>query len=161
MINARPHITARDLTMAYGDFLIKQNLPGTGDRLLQHGIRLHMANMIRPGIAPYFLALIAIGPHILCTDHQLRQWHRHGFDQYLRWVLAAALLAGYILGFLKILPTALVVAITALISGAILINVMAEELPDKDSSRMTPFLAGIGIFVLVAMAIRSIPRIDI
>ncbi len=41
MTNVRPHITAKDLTMAYGDFLIKQNLPGTGDRLLQHGIRLH------------------------------------------------------------------------------------------------------------------------
>ena len=41
MTNARPHITAKDLTMAYGDFLIQQNLPGTGVRLLQHGIQLH------------------------------------------------------------------------------------------------------------------------
>ena len=116
--------------MAYGDFLIQQNLSGTGVQLLQHGIQLHHGQY---------------NPARYRTIFSF-------FDRH--W-------STYFVHRSPIAATALVVAITAFISDAILINVMAEELPDKDAGRMTPFLAGIGIFVLVAMAIRSIPRIDI
>ena len=44
-------------------------------------------------------------------------------------------------------------------SGAILINVMTEELPDRASGRMASYLLGVGVFLIEDLAMRSLPRL--
>ena len=48
---------------------------------------------------------------------------------------------------------------TGFLAGAMVVNVMMEELPQKDDPRrVVPFLAGIGLFFAVMIFIRSLPH---
>jgi len=44
-------------------------------------------------------------------------------------------------------------------SGAILVNVITEELPDRTSGRIAPYLLGAGVFLIVDLAMRSLPML--
>ncbi|MGI9284259.1 MAG: hypothetical protein ACR2P1_02635 [Pseudomonadales bacterium] len=118
-----------------------------------------IADVPRAGLTPYILILIAFGPHFLSIDHQLRLRNEVHFDRFLRWIFAVMLLTGWTLGVVTELPKSVVGATTAFLSGAILVNVMTEELPNRRTDRMWPFLVGVAIFLLIALIIRSLPRL--
>lgn len=136
---------------------------------LSNGLGFGLYNLIigqlittipRSGLGPYVLALVALGPHLLGVDHQLRHDHSARFDRYGRWFLAASLCCGWLIGVFVPLPKALVIASTAFISGGILINVMTEELPRKKDGKMLPFVLGVCLLLIVAVSLRSLPRVN-
>jgi hypothetical protein len=115
----------------------------------------------RPGILPYLLGTFAICAHFIGIDHQLRRWQEAAYDRYLRWLIAASVLAGWGISLFFELPKEFLMSATALLSGGIIINVMTEELPDKREGRLAPFLAGVVFFLLMVIIMRSLPRLPI
>lgn len=103
--------------------------------------------------AGYLLFALALALHVLVVDFGLRQDHSHAYARRARWILVAALLAGWIAGMLLELPEPLVVAVTAFLAGAIILNVMKEELPEERESRFGAFALGAaGYAMLLATA---------
>lgn len=93
------------------------------------------------GLAWFTAAMLL---HFLVTDFGLRQDHREAYDRHGRWVLAAALIGGWALGFATELPAHWIVVLTAFLAGGVILNVLKEELPEERESRFGAFLAGAG-----------------
>ena len=117
-----------------------------------------LANLPRPGPLPYLLVVMVLGLHFLGVDHQLRHWHLDFFDRLLRWILAAALLSGWVAGVAIYLPPAVLMYGISFFAGAIIINVMTEEIPELEEGGYLFFLLGILLFIMAAMIVRSIPK---
>ena len=117
-----------------------------------------LANLPRPGLLPYILAVIVLGLHFLGVDHQLRHWHLGFFDRLLRWLLAAALVSGWVAGVTIDFPPAALMYTISFFAGAIIINVMTEEIPELEEGGYSFFLLGILLIIIAAMIVRSIPK---
>lgn len=113
----------------------------------------------RTGFLPIFLVALVLCAHLMGIDHLLYTWHSIYFKKVLRWLMASSLIIGWLIGMTIILPKMFKVSAIAFISGAILINVMTEELPNKDKKRYLEFLAGVAFTVIVAFIVRSYPKI--
>ena len=111
------------------------------------------------GFFPFGLAALVFGLHLFGVNHQLRHWHRDVFDRYLRWMLASSIIVGWVVGVSFDLGKGTLATATALLGGAILINVMTEELPGPQAGKIVPFLGGIACFTLITALIRTLPRI--
>lgn len=85
---------------------------------------------------------LAIGFHFVVNDHGLREDHREAYDRMGRWLLAAALVGGWTLGLVTAVDEGVVAVAFAFLAGALVLNVLKEELPDQRESRLLPFLAG-------------------
>ncbi len=96
---------------------------------------------------------IAMGLHFLVNDFGLRQDHRKAYHHRARWVLAAAIVVGWILGLVTEISAAATGALFAFIAGGVILNVLKEELPEERKSRFLPFalgLAGYAALLLLA-----------
>jgi hypothetical protein len=120
-----------------------------------------LASLPRAGVVPYALMLIALAPHFLGVDHQLRHADAMRFDRYYRWLLAVALLIGWLVGLYSELPKAASMAITGFVSGAMLVNAIIEELPreGRSAAGLAPFVAGVALFTVLAVLARTLPRV--
>jgi len=113
----------------------------------------------RTGILPTLLGTLALGLHFMGTDHVLSTRHPVFFKKVIRWILAGSLIAGWLTGMVAVLPKMMQMSVIAFVSGAILINVMTEELPNKDKRRYLEFLAGVVFFVIIVLLVRSYPKV--
>jgi hypothetical protein len=105
------------------------------------------------GAASLLLFTVAIGLHLLVNDSALRRDHGDTYHDVGRWVLAAAVLLGWVLSTAVELTEAAVGLPLALVSGAIVLTVMKEELPVGRDGRIAPFVAGaVGYSVLLLAA---------
>jgi hypothetical protein len=96
----------------------------------------------KPGLPSLSLYGLAIGFHFLVNDFGLRQDHKDRYDRLVRWILAAAVLAGYALGRVVTLHELGTSAAFALLAGGIVLNVLKEELPEERQSRFWAFAGG-------------------
>ena len=87
-----------------------------------------------------------MGLHFLSSDYGMRLDHREAYDRTARWVLAGAVLAGWLLGAVVELPRPAVDALFALLAGGVVLNVMKEELPEERKSRFGAFLLGVVLY---------------
>lgn len=117
-----------------------------------------LATVPRPGYFPYLLASVALALHFIGICHQLRDWHRHSFDRYLRWLIAGATLAGWAVGAIGMVSKELLAIVVAFLGGGILVNVLREEWPNEDSGRAVPFLIGVGLFLILSVVVRNLGR---
>ena len=117
-----------------------------------------LVNLPRPGFLPLILATIVLGLHFFGINHQLYQWNDHMFTKYFRWLLTIALIAGWFYGSIFEVSKSFKMSATAFISGAIIANVMFEEI-SKHKPTINPFVSGIIFFTVVAAVIRSLPKI--
>ena len=85
---------------------------------------------------------VAMALHFLVTDYGLREDFRRGWMRIGRWVLSAAVVAGWALGALVTLPEIVVLGLIALLGGGVILNVLKEELPEERQSRFGALLAG-------------------
>lgn len=85
---------------------------------------------------------IAMGLHFLVNDFGLQSDHRRLFGNAGRWILAVAPLAGWTLGMLTEISELALSALTAVIAGGVILNVLKEELPEERESRFSAFLLG-------------------
>lgn len=105
-----------------------------------------------PGDLAWFSFAMAL--HFMVTDHGLREDHEDLYRRYGRWILAAAIAAGWAVSTAWSLSERAVAAVLGFLAGAIVLNVIKEELPRERQSRIGPLLAGAGLYaaLLVALA---------
>jgi hypothetical protein len=111
----------------------------------------------RTGAVFAVLFAIAIGLHFVLSDRGLAEHYPQRFARWGRWVLAAALLAGWLLA-LTFAPTSTLVVslLTALLAGSILLNVFKEELPDAGARSSFPwFLTGALLYAILLIAVTA------
>lgn len=95
----------------------------------------------------------AMAVHFATNDHGMRSHHRHLYDAYGRWVLAAAVVVGALLGFfVEIGPEALAM-LFAVLAGSVVLNVLKEELPEERESRFAPFALAAVLYAAVLAAL--------
>lgn len=101
-------------------------------------------------LALYFLG---IGLHFYVNDYALRLEHKTLYDRYGRWVLAFAIMAGWILGITTDIDRKAIDIVYAFLAGSIILNVMKEELPREKESSFTAFFSGAALYVILVLAI--------
>lgn len=100
----------------------------------------------RRGVQGVLLFAVAMGLHLFVNGYALYGHHKGSYERTGRWVLALSLLVGWLLGILEDLPKLVTAALTAFLSGGVLMNVFREELPATHESRFRPFLLGAGLY---------------
>lgn len=89
---------------------------------------------------------VAMAFHFIINDYGLQEHHKEYYRKYGRWLLVTALLVGWITGLLLPLPDAVVMMLMAFIGGAVILNVLKEELPENRKSRYWAFILGAGAY---------------
>lgn len=117
----------------------------------------HLASH-RAGYVPFVLLASVMALHLFAIDHQMRAWHGAAFDRVLRWVMAGAVLAGWLGSRVWPISEEALAAWSSLLAGAILINVFNEELPRDDRGNLPAFLSGVVAVVAVAAIFRTVSK---
>lgn len=117
------------------------------------------ASFPRSGVAALLVGIFCLSVHALGTDHQAREWQPIAFDRVWRWLFALGVIAGWLINYFLHMPKDLIILAWAFLAGAIIVNVMTEELPESGQTSIWPFLGGVLFVFAVALIIRSTPRI--
>lgn len=94
------------------------------------------------GVASTLVFFAAMATHFVANDVGLRREHKERYDRIGRWMVAFAILAGWLAGELVTLPDVVIALLFALLAGAVVLNVLKEELPENRQSRFLPFVTG-------------------
>ncbi len=107
---------------------------------------IHREEMDLRGLVFYSVAMTL---HFLVNDFGLRKHHRQNYDRIARWILAGAIVSGWVVGTLTELHGAALDMLFAFIAGGVILNVLKEELPEERKSKFLPFAAGIVIYSML------------
>ena len=94
------------------------------------------------GVNSAFFYFFAMTLHFLTHDYGLRQHHKQRYDGAGRWILATAILVGFVLGLFASVDEAALAVLFAFLAGGVILNVLKEELPNERKSRFLPFALG-------------------
>lgn len=111
---------------------------------------LHREN---PGLVDLVLFAVAMALHFVVNDYGLREHHKKSYDQVGRWILSAAVMAGWAIGSGTQIPQAAIAVLFAFLSGGIMLNVLKEELPEERDSRFGSFVLGIAGYTALLLAL--------
>lgn len=106
-----------------------------------------------PGVASLLFFAVAMGLHFLVNDTGLRHHHRDAYDHVGRWLLALAVIVGWLLGSILTVRSLTVGALTAFLGGGVVLNVIKEELPAERESRFWAFAVGAAGYAALLLAI--------
>ena len=99
---------------------------------------IHRHNTVQ-ALLLFFVAMLV---KFIINDHALHNAHKEGYDKLGRWLLAAAILLGWGIGFYFTLPNVGPAMLQAFLAGGVLLNVFKEELPSESKARIAPFSLG-------------------
>ena len=88
-----------------------------------------------PDMDNLFLYSLAMALHFVVNDFGLRENHKHIYDHIGRWILAAAVIVGWVIGSGTEIGEAAIAVLFAFIAGGIVLNILKEELPEERESR--------------------------
>ena len=94
------------------------------------------------GVRTLMLFAAAMALHFVVNDFGLREHHKGAYGRLGRWLLAAAVLLGWLLSLVAELPETALVAVLAFLAGGVVLNVLKEELPERRRSRFWAFALG-------------------
>ena len=80
--------------------------------------------------------------HFVVNDFGLREHHKKMYDHTGRWILAAAVVTGWVIGVGIELSQAAIAVLFAFLAGGVVLNVLKEELPEERESRFWAFAVG-------------------
>ena len=104
-----------------------------------------------PGIQGLLLFAFAMGVHFMINDHGLRKHHQRVYDQVGRWVLAAGICVGWMVGLFFEVSEAAIAVLFAFLAGGVIMNVLKEELPEERESRFWAFALGAAVYTVVLL----------
>ncbi|MDJ0713542.1 MAG: hypothetical protein QNJ54_04905 [Prochloraceae cyanobacterium] len=110
-------------------------------------------NTEKNGLVNAILLCIALALHFLINDHSLRIHHKRSYDKIGRWILAGALVLGWIMAEAVYLNEAFIAILWGLVAGGIILNVLKEELPESKQSCFWSFTFGTVIYSALILAI--------
>jgi len=99
------------------------------------------------------LFAVAMGLHFVVTDYGLREHYKADYDCLGRWLLAAALAAGWLVGLGWEVPEAARAILVAFLAGGVILNVLKEELPQERESRYWAFALGAAAYTALLLAL--------
>ncbi|WP_193199435.1 hypothetical protein [Nostoc sp. MG11] len=106
-----------------------------------------------PGIQSLFLFFFAMALHFVVNDYGLRENHKGIYDQIGCWLLAAAIIVGWVIGSGTEIHKAAVAVLFAFLAGGVVLNVLKEELPEERESRFWAFALGAGSYASLLLTI--------
>lgn len=108
----------------------------------------------RPETTDVSLAFFAVAMalHFVVTDFGLYEHHRDRYRRVGRWLLVLAVLAGFGAGLLADIPEPAIAVLIALLAGAVILNVLKEEVPAERQSRFWAFALGLALYTLLLLA---------
>lgn len=109
---------------------------------------VHREDQEVKGLLSFF---VAIALHFLVNDYGLRQDHKDSYHKLGRWVLSGAILAGWLIGLVTEVGEIAVDLLFSLLAGAIILNVLKEELPEERQSRFLPFISGVTFYAILLL----------
>ena len=115
-----------------------------------------LSDSTNPDIQPIALFTIAMGMHYFVNDHNAEIEHPNLYQSFARWMLVAALLVGYAIGYLTHIPDAVVVIVISFLAGGIFLNVLRYELPKRKQIGYAYFLAGSLLYTAILLGIGEI-----
>ncbi|WP_290883701.1 hypothetical protein [Fischerella sp.] len=77
----------------------------------------------------------------------------HVYDRIGRWILAAAIIIGWVLGSSTEIDQAAIAVLFAFLAGGVVLNVLKEELPEERESRFWAFVLGAAIYTALLLAL--------
>jgi hypothetical protein len=104
-----------------------------------------------PGVWSLILFAFAMGVHFVVNDYGLRRDHRGTYDRIGRWVLAAGILAGWVVGLFFEVSEAAIAVLFGFLAGGVIMNVLKEELPEDHESRFWAFALGAAAYAVVLL----------
>lgn len=104
-----------------------------------------------PGLIGLLLFAIAMALHFVVNDYGLREHHKKMYDHTGRWILAAAIIAGWAIGSGTKLSQAMVAVLFAFLAGSVVLNVLKEELPEDRDSQFWAFALGAGSYAALLL----------
>ncbi len=93
------------------------------------------------GATSLALYAAAIAVHFVVNDHALVEDHGELYRSRGRWLVAAAVVGGWLLSLRGSVDTTTMALLLAFMAGGIVLNVLKEELPEERRSRFTAFAA--------------------
>lgn len=94
---------------------------------------------------------VAMTVHFVVNDFGLQRHHRADYHARARWALAAAPVAGWLLGLSTTLSETATGALYGLLAGGVILNVLKEELPEERRSRFAPFALAAGAYAAILL----------
>ena len=158
------------LSFLWVDWVVQSRKGKTGERKAPADLfRLHIgifaaynlligyitAHNILPGRFVQVLLVIALALHFLGVNHTLWIHYRERFDRVGRWIFAASLLCGWVLGVMTDFAETIYIGMYSFLAGAIIVSVFNDELPNRNEGQFWPFLSGVLIYSYFMMNIYS------
>lgn len=97
------------------------------------------------------LFAIAMGLHFVAMDYGLREHYTEAYGHVARWIFAAALLLGWVVGLTGEVSEAARAVLLAFLAGGVILNVLKEELPEERESRFWAFAIGAGAYTALLL----------
>lgn len=104
-------------------------------------------------LANLFLYALAMAFHFQVTDYGLGRHHGEEFHRIGRWILATGTAVGGLAGFAVEGIGLGLTLLYGFIAGAVVLNVIKEELPQVDESRFTAFTLGAALYASLLLVI--------
>ena len=95
------------------------------------------------------LYTLALAVHFVINDFGLREHHKEAYERVGRWLIAAAVLVGWILGVTTEISERVIALIIAFIGGGVILNVLKEELPGERRAYFLPLASGALLYTVL------------
>lgn len=106
-----------------------------------------------PGVLNLVLFAGAMALHFVVNDFGLRQHHKQPYDKIGRWLLAGAVIAGWLIGSGTEIDRAAIAVLFAFLAGGVVLNVLKEELPEERESRFWAFALGAAVYAALLLTL--------
>lgn len=103
------------------------------------------------GLNSLLVYTIAMALHFVVNDSGLNQDHQSTYRRSGRWILAGAIIAGAVVGIVSEISEAAVSILFSFLAGAIILNVMKEELPEERQSQFSAFALGSFLYTVILL----------
>lgn len=110
---------------------------------------VHRSQPGRRGLLLYFVAMAV---YLFVFDYNLRKTHGQAYEKVGRWVLAAAVVVGWLVGVTTEIGQGTLAVLFAFLAGGTIVSVIKEELAIERAGSFWAFLIGAVFYVLLLLA---------
>lgn len=101
----------------------------------------------------FALFVVAMAFHFLVNDYGLLDHYKEDYKKKGRWIIAVAIIAGWLVGVLTEIQEVYIGIMFAFIAGGVILNVLKEELPEERKSNFWAFSLGVIAYAVLLLII--------